>query len=74
MLKLLRQKLLSLLALPQMLLVLSLVACGTTSAPPTKPPANPLPPAISTALPSVDYSISAAQLTQEWRKQLKATP
>ena len=64
----------NLLVLLLFLLVMSLVACGTTSAPPTKPPANPLPPAISTALPSVDYSINAAQLTQEWRKQLKATP
>ena len=64
----------NLLVLLLFLLVMSLVACATTSAPPTKPPANPLPPAISTALPSVDYSISAAQLTQGWRKQLKATP
>ena len=62
------------LALLPLLLVLNLVACGTTSAPHTKPPANPLPPATSTALPSVDYSISAQETIKAWRKQLKGTP
>ncbi len=57
-----------------MLLVASLAACATTSTPLAKPPANPLPPATSTALPSVDYSISAQENIKAWRKQLKVTP
>ncbi len=62
------------LVLLPLLLVLNLVACGTTSPPPVKPPANPLPPAIGTSLPQQDYSTTAAQDIQNWRKQLKATP
>ena len=59
---------------PLLLIVMSLVGCGTTSPPPALPPANPLPPATSTALPSVDYSISAQENIKAWRKQLKVTP
>lgn len=62
------------LVLLPLLLVLNLVACATTSAPHTKPPANPSPPATSTALPSVDYSINAQETIKAWRKQLKVTP
>ena len=62
---------------PAVLLILpALLAtgCATTSPQVCEPAKNPPPPAISTPLPSVDYSVNAKSLIEEWRKQLKATP
>jgi len=63
--------------LPALLLLLPLLlaaGCATTSPPVCEPAKNPPPPALSTPLPSVDYSESARLTIEAWRKQLKAMP
>lgn len=55
-------------------LALSLTACATK--PPTQPVASPQlppPPSLSTPLPSLSYSLSAAEVIKAWRKRLTAT-
>lgn len=51
-------------------LALSLTACATK--PPTQPVASPQlppPPSLSTPLPSLSYSLSAAEVIKAWRKR-----
>ena len=57
-----------------MLPALLATGCATTSPQVCEPARNPPPPAISTPLPSVDYSDSAKQTIEAWRQQLKGTP
>jgi hypothetical protein len=52
-------------------LVLSLIGCATTSAPPVAVcPANPPAPALSEPMPPVSYSLSAQERINGWRKSL----
>lgn len=56
------------------LLALSLSACAHNS--PTPPAASlqlPPPPSLSTPLPSVDYSLTAARNIRAWQQKLQAT-
>lgn len=58
------------------LLALNLTACA--SKPQTPPVASPtlqlpMPPSVSTPLPSTDYSISANETIKRWRGTLKGT-
>ena len=56
------------------LLLVSLTGCASNSAPP--PGASlqlPPPPSLSTPLPSVDYSLTAAEAIKNWRAKLTAT-
>ncbi len=55
-------------------LALSLTACA--SKPPTPPaawPALPPPPSLSTPLPSVSYSLTAAEAIKQWRQRQMGT-
>ncbi len=55
-------------------LALSLTACATK--PPTQPvalPQLPPPPSLSTPIPSLSYSESAAAVIKSWRTRLTAT-
>ena len=61
-------------AVSAMLLVLSLTGCASN--PPTPPvalPALPPPPSLSTPLPPVSYSLTAAEATKSWRARLMGT-
>ena len=56
------------------LLLVSLTGCASNSA--TPPGASlqlPPPPSLSTPLPSVDYSLTAAEAIKNWRAKLTAT-
>ena len=56
------------------LLLVSLTGCASNSA--TPPGASlqlPPPPSLSTPLPSVDYSLTAAEAIKNWRVKLTAT-
>ena len=56
------------------LLLVSLTGCASNSA--TPPGASlqlPPPPSLSTPLPSVDYSLTAAEAIKNWRGKLTAT-
>ena len=56
------------------LLLVSLTGCASNSA--TPPGASlrlPPPPSLSTPLPSVDYSLTAAEAIKNWRVKLAAT-
>lgn len=61
-------------ALLPLLPALLVTACATTSPPVCEPAKIPPPPALSTPLPSVDYSDAARQTIEAWRLQLKGTP
>ena len=56
------------------LLLVSLLGCASSS---TTPPGAslqlPPPPSLSTPLPSVDYSLTAAEAIKNWRAKLTAT-
>ena len=55
-------------------LVLNLTACASNC--PTPPAASlqlPPPPSLSTPLPSVDYSLTAAEAIKNWRDRQMAT-
>ena len=56
------------------LLLVSLTGCASNSA--TPPGASlqlPPPPSLSTPLPSVDYSLTAAETIKSWQARLRAT-
>ena len=56
------------------LLSLSLMGCASNSAaPPAASLQLPPPPSLSTPLPSVDYSLTAAEAIKNWRAKLTAT-
>ena len=60
-----------LLGLMLIALVLSLIGCATTSAPPVAVcPVNPPAPALSEPMPPVSYSLSAQERIKGWRKSL----
>lgn len=53
------------------LLALSLTACATKPAtPPAESPRLPPPPSLSTPLPSLSYSATAADVIKAWRNKL----
>ncbi len=57
-----------------MLLALSLTGCAASS--PTRPalsPPLPPPPSLTTPLPSVNYSLTAADAIRNWRQKQMAT-
>lgn len=57
-----------------MLLALSLTGCASNpSTPPAALPTLPPPPSVSTPLPSVSYSLTAAEATRNWRARLMGT-
>ena len=60
--------------LPLLLLPVLLTGCGATL-PACEPVSQPLPapPSISTQLPPVSYSLSAAESLQTWRQKLTGT-
>ena len=60
--------------LPLLLLPVLLTGCGATL-PPCAPASQPLPapPSISTQLPQVSYSLTAAESLQTWRQRLTGT-
>ena len=56
------------------LLLVSLMGCASKSAaPPAASLQLPPPPSLSTPLPSVDYSLTAAEAIKNWRAKLTAT-
>ena len=56
------------------LLLVSLMGCASNSAaPPAASLQLPPPPSLSTPLPSVDYSLTAAEAIKNWRAKLTAT-
>lgn len=56
------------------LLVLSLMGCAHNSqTPPGVSLTPPPPPSLSTPLPSVDYSLTAAETIKEWQQRLRDT-
>ena len=56
------------------LLLVSLMGCASNSAaPPAASLQLPPPPSLSTPLPSVDYSLTAAETIKNWRGKLTAT-
>lgn len=61
-------------ALLPLLPLLLAAGCATTSPPVCEPARIPPPPALSTPLPSADYSDAARQTIEAWRQQLKAMP
>ena len=55
-------------------LILSLLACAHNSqTPPAKLPQLPPPPSLSTPLPPVSYSLTAAEAIKNWRAKQMAT-
>lgn len=60
--------------LAPLLLAVTLTACATRSPPQAAAcPTLPTPPALSTELPLVDYSISAQRSIKSWEKKLTST-
>lgn len=60
-----------LLAVMLLLLVLNLMGCATKPAPqPAESPRLPPPPSLSTPLPSLSYSATAADVIKTWRQRL----
>lgn len=56
------------------LLLASLMGCAHNSpTPPAALPTLPPPPSLSTPLPSVDYSLTAAGNIKSWQQRLQAT-
>lgn len=64
----------SFLAVTVMLLAPSLTGCASRpQALPADSPALPPPPSLSTPLPSISYSLSAAEVIKAWRRRQMGT-